>query len=105
MKDFLPVGSVVRLKGIEKRLVVAGVFQVEANDETKIHDYVGNPYPEGFLGREGNILFDEGDIEEVCFRGYEDEERTEFIKLLNQAFEVLSLEEELKKLIADDTIR
>ena len=43
-KDLLPIGSVVLLKGGEKRLMVCGRV-VCSGDSEEIHDYVGCYYP------------------------------------------------------------
>ena len=46
-KEFLPVGSVVLLKGGTKRVMVTGFCSVDNDDTTKIYDYTGCLYPEG----------------------------------------------------------
>lgn len=86
IKDLLPVGSIVVLRGGTKKLMIFGIRQIdEANDE-KEYDYAGVPYPEGNVGADGHFLFDHSDIESVVFRGYEDEERTEFLKILEDYY-------------------
>lgn len=40
-KEFLPVGSVVLLKGGTKRVMVTGFCSVDNDDTTKIYDYTG----------------------------------------------------------------
>lgn len=81
--NYLPVGSVVKLNGIEKRFVIAGVLQMEEDGDGTMHDYLGHPYPEGYLGPGLNFLFDEADIEDIVFRGYEDEEREGFLQFVD----------------------
>jgi hypothetical protein len=39
-------------------------------------------YPEGNMGEGSQFLFNHMDIEQVFFKGYEDQERTEFIGCL-----------------------
>ena len=84
--SLLPVGSVVILKGGEKRLMVCGVRQTN-NDDGKEYDYIGVLYPEGFIGDDYRYLFNEEDIQEVFFRGFEDEERTLFIERLKNFYD------------------
>lgn len=87
MNEYLPIGSVVKLKEVEKRLVIMGIIQTEEGKVDKFYDYMGVPYPEGSLGPGLSFLFDEDKIEEVVFRGYEDEERRGFILVVHQVME------------------
>ena len=73
IKDLLPVGSVIKLKGEDKRLMIFGILQKLSDDDT-IYDYVGVPYPEGFIGTDFQFVFNSSDIEEVVFTGFESEE-------------------------------
>jgi hypothetical protein len=79
--QLLPIGSVVLLKGGEKRLMIYGVGQTRVEDNTD-YDYIGVFYPEGNMGEGSQFLFNHVDIEQVFFKGYEDQERTEFISRL-----------------------
>lgn len=82
MKDLLPIGSVVLLKDATKKLVIIGVLQVNA-EQNKMYDYLAVPYPEGYLGSDNNYLFNQGDINDIIFRGYINPERDIFIEALN----------------------
>ena len=85
VRTLLPIGSVVLLKGAEKRLMIFGIRQTD--DETKQeYDYAGVLYPEGNMGEDMRFMFDHDDIQEVVFTGYDDEERTEFLGRLNDFF-------------------
>lgn len=84
IKELLPIGSVVLLEGGEKKLMIFGVKQT-ANDEE--YDYIGVIYPEGNLGDDaGQFFFQHKDIKEIVFRGYEDEERENFIGQLENFY-------------------
>ena len=88
IKELLPIGSIVLLEGGEKRLMIHGVRQVGSEDNDGLeYDYVSVPYPEGNIGTEFTYLFNHPDISQVVFRGYEDEEREEFIKNLSNFYE------------------
>lgn len=50
------------------------------------YDYSGVLYPEGNLGNETWFLFDDENIAEVYFRGFEDEERTDFLERLSDFY-------------------
>ena len=75
------------LKDGEKRLMICGVLQQEAGNSDATYDYMGLFYPEGHIGDEFQYLFNHADIENVYFRGYEDEEREDFISKLEETFE------------------
>lgn len=80
IKELLPIGSVVLLEGGEKKLMIFGVKQTAGEEE---YDYISVIYPEGNLGNdEGQFFFQHKDIKEVIFRGYEDDEREDFIERL-----------------------
>lgn len=81
MKDLLPIGSIVLLKDASKKLMIIGVLQVNQK-ENKIFDYLGVPYPEGFIGPENNFLFNHSDINDVIFIGYKNPERETFLKAM-----------------------
>lgn len=83
-EDLLPIGSVVLLKNGKKKIVVAGVMQVKQmdNGETILYDYMGVPYPEGYMNRDTGLLFNHDNIQEIVFKGYADEERENFINVI-----------------------
>lgn len=77
MKNFLPLGSVVKLKGAEKRLMICG--RVQSNVETnKLYDYSACLFPEGIIDPEELYLFDNEDIEMIYFLGLQDVEEFEY---------------------------
>lgn len=84
MRKYLPVGSVVLLKGATKKSVIIGIMQNTVNKEGNVieHDYVGVMYPEGLLTPETMFLFNHDAITDVIFRGYENPERDELIEKL-----------------------
>lgn len=92
MEDYLPIGSIVRLTAGDKRFMIAGIIQMEEGADGDIHDYLGLPYPEGFLGRGMNFLFDNDDISEVVFRGYEDQERERFLMVVGEARRLIAMQ-------------
>ena len=69
--ELLPIGSVVYTGNNSKQLFIVGYgFR---NKEGKMFDYIGFPYPEGFLSKKINFLFDRENIREVSFKGFSDE--------------------------------
>lgn len=81
-EKFLPIGSVVLLKGGTKKAMITGFCSIAEEDKTKVYDYSGCVYPEGYLNSNQICLFDHNQIEEIFFIGYEDEEEKDFKKEL-----------------------
>ena len=75
MKDnnILPIGSIVKLEGLNKKFMIYGYLQSSGLNEKKVFDYSAVPYPEGNLDPRFNIAFNRDKIGEVLFRGFEDE--------------------------------
>jgi hypothetical protein len=80
--DFVvPIGSVISVRGFEKRVMVAGVRQVE--EETgKTWDYCGCFYPEGVINSRELVLFDQKHIDSLYFLGFRDGEGLLFTRKL-----------------------
>lgn len=84
MKEkYLPIGTVVLLKGGKKRAMITGFCSVAQENQEKIYDYSGCVYPEGYLSSNQVCLFDHDQIEEIFFVGFEDEEEKAFKEKLN----------------------
>jgi len=82
MKRFLPIGSVVLLKGADKRIMIVGFKQHEA-ETGKIWDYSACLYPEGVLNSDNLLLFNEDQVEMLFFIGFQDGEGLQFLEKLN----------------------
>ena len=63
-KDLLPIGSVVKLKDVEKFVLIFGRFQIQASSQ-RIYDYVRVPYPEGNITSDYNVFFNRNMIQSV----------------------------------------
>jgi hypothetical protein len=85
-EELLPVGSVVRLKGAKKKIVIMGFMPVKhlADGSDAIYDYLGVPYPEGFMQQDSGLLFSHGKIDEIVFTGYTNKERDLFVSTIQQ---------------------
>ena len=88
IRELLPIGSVVLLKNGTKKVMIFGVKQTD-NSDGKEYDYISVLYPEGNVGENGQFLFNHSDIDEIYFRGCEDEERENFIENLAKYYENL----------------
>lgn len=90
---FLPIGSVVILKGGTKRVMVTGYLVKSDSSGDKIWDYVGCLYPEGMISQNKNLLFNHADIDKVFALGYSDDEQKKFMEAVKKA-EAARLENE-----------
>ena len=86
IKELLPIGSVVLLKEGQKKLMIFGVKQMDSEVREE-YDYIGVMYPEGNVGVEGQYLFNHESIDQIFYRGYENEERDTFIQALDQYYQ------------------
>ncbi len=74
---FLPVGSVVMLKGATAPLVIIG-FAVVEQGKDKIWDYMGALYPMGYISSDKNLLFNRDQIDKVLSEGYSNDDDKNF---------------------------
>ena len=94
-RKYLPIGTVVMLKGGEKRIMITGFCAIE-NGQNTIWDYNGCIYPEGILNSNEMCLFNHSQIDKVYHMGLkEDDEEKKFKKLINKFAK--EIEEEIKR--------
>lgn len=79
MSEFLPIGSIILLKNTSKNLMIYGRKMLH-EESGEIFDYIGCPYPEGYLADEFSYLFNKEDIAQIVSPGYADEEEKNFVK-------------------------
>lgn len=79
---YLPIGSVVLLKGGTKKIMINGYCVVTEDNPDRIFDYRGCPYPEGITGDRGAALFNINQIESVCFEGLKNDDSVDFLDRL-----------------------
>ena len=91
-KEVLPIGSVVLLKGGTKKLMITGFCSIDNENTSKVYDYTGCLYPEGIINSSEIRLFDSDQIDEVYFRGFEDEEQIQFRNILEKVMNEYSSE-------------
>lgn len=87
-KHFLPVGSVVMLKGGNKRVLITGRV-VAPNTTNEIFDYSGCPFPEGVTSIEQFYCFNRDQIERIYFIGFQDPEELRLQEYLSQLGELV----------------
>ena len=81
LHSILPLGSIVQLHGVNKRLMVCGRVLTRSGED-KIYDYCACSYPEGIVSSKGMYFFNSEDIEQVIFIGYRDVEEQKFADMI-----------------------
>lgn len=89
MINLLPIGSIIKLHDIQKKVMIYGRFQKQEGDP-KIWDYLGCMYPEGHIKPENSFLFDHPKIENICYMGFQDAEETEFLNYVEKELKKIS---------------
>lgn len=84
LKKYLPIGTVVMLKGGKKRIMITGFCCTDQEKKDKIYDYCGLLYPEGYVFENQMFLFDHSQIENVYYLGLNDEENKNFQSKLSE---------------------
>ena len=79
---YLPIGSVVILKGATKRMMVIGFAATSEETGEKVYDYIGCLYPEGVVDSRQTLLFNHDQIEKIFALGFKDQEWLETEKRL-----------------------
>ena len=74
------------LKNALKKIVIIGLMPIKhlESGEDIAYDYIGVPYPEGYIGTESAMLFMHENIKEIVFTGYSDDERTLLVEAVQK---------------------
>lgn len=80
--NYLPLGTIILLKGGNKRLIIVGRKQT-STESKQIFDYAGVLFPEGYQDSEHFYAFNHSDIENIFQLGLIDSEEIEYQQILN----------------------
>lgn len=95
-EKYLPIGTVVMLKGGQKRAMITGFCSFEDDKKEKIYDYTGCLYPEGIISHKQILLFNHDQIEKIFHLGLVDDEEKQFKEKLNELVKNLINDKEKK---------
>lgn len=105
----LPIGSIVYLVEEEEPFIITSThYLTEDLMENLVYlDYKGYPYPSGDRDTREYMIFNEEDIEEVIFEGFDDGETEERNRAITKIYEQeniehVSLEELVNRLEEQD---
>lgn len=98
MKEkFLPIGTIVKLKGGIKEVMITSYCIFPTNTQIvdgrkvsapkKIYEYGGCTYPEGIIDSNVACAFNHEQIEEILHLGYETDEQRKLSMVLNEGYE------------------
>jgi len=73
-EKYLPIGSIVNIKEVNKKIMIIGFLIKLPNKENKVFDYMGCLYPEGVMSLEQDLLFNHEQIVNIHHIGYIDQD-------------------------------
>lgn len=97
--DYLPVGSIVQLKGAVNKAVIIGVLHTDPSEPNRIYDYAVVAYPVGYLSSGEVYLKDKEDITQIYYLGYVTDDQ---ISLNKRIQEVMATESESRNSTIDN---
>ena len=77
---YLPIGTVVKLNGGIKKVMITGFCCEEEGNTSTSWDYNGCLYPEGIRVANQLICFNHSQIEKIYYKGLVDEEEKKFVQ-------------------------
>ncbi len=89
-EKYLPIGTVVMLKGGTKRAMIIGFCSIADGKKDKIYDYTGCLYPEGVISSDRTLLFDHSQIEKIYHLGLIDDDERKFKSRLKEMINTLT---------------
>lgn len=88
-EKYLPLGTIVKLKGGKKKLMITGFCLYDNDHGHVLYDYCGCMYPEGMISSKELNLFNHEDIEDVIHLGVSDEEDKKFKVNLTSMLQII----------------
>lgn len=89
---YLPIGTVVLLNGGSKKVMITGFCVIPNDNKHKLYDYSGCLYPEGVINSNEVCLFNHEQIDEIVFKGYENDEEKIFKEELTKEINNIQLD-------------
>jgi len=86
-RNLLPIGTVVLLKGGNKRVMICGRIQTKVGEDV-IYDYSACYFPEGIIDPAQMYFFNNDAIERIFFIGLQDEEELAYQEAISELGEL-----------------
>ena len=100
---FLPIGTVVLLKGGKRELMITSYCVMPSGDvydkngkvdvKGQMFDYGACFYPEGMVTSDQLFAFNHEQIDRICYLGYKTTQQTEISAMLNSGLEEMKKEQ------------
>jgi len=77
VQRLLPIGSVVKIKGVDVKMVITSNLMkrdIDGKEDEKVWEYMANIYPFGVKNNEDFWYFNTEDITDIYFVGYADDD-------------------------------
>ena len=97
-EKYLPIGSVVLLKGGKKRIMITGYVTIDMEKKDKIYDYCGCIFPSGIIYTNQTLMFNHDEIVKIYAIGYQDEEQKEYVKKIKENMTSENIQKILEKI-------
>ena len=81
-EKYLPIGTIVTLKGATKKIMIIGYLPMTKEDV--VYDYSACIFPEGVISTEQTAVFNHNQIDKIFCIGFSDEEEKNFKTELNK---------------------
>ena len=104
---FLPIGTVVILKGGKRELMIMSYCIMPSGDvydksgkidaKGKMYDYGACFYPEGMVTSDQLFAFNHDQIEKICFKGYVTDNYKEISRVLNGGLEEMKKQQDTEE--------
>ncbi len=80
LEGLLPIGSIVRLKGSTGKAMIMGYAQRMVSQPDSFYDYAGCRFPQGIIGPDKTLFFNQEAVEQVYYVGYMDGKSGPFLE-------------------------
>lgn len=101
--DYLPIGTVVRLKQAEDLFMIIGLAVRNADGETR--DYLAVRHPVGALSLESYYFFNHNMIGTIIHQGYASDDHESYKNLLNVVFSERNQKEKTDNKAGETNVR
>ena len=78
--NILPIGTVVKLKDINTKIIICGYCSESENESKYVWDYSGFGFPLGYTNPNMIVSFDSDQIETIITYGFQDEEQLNYME-------------------------
>lgn len=86
---FLPIGSIVMLKGGSKEAMITSYCVISKEKGNTLYEYGGCTYPEGILDASVTLVFNHDQIDKIVFMGYETEDQKRYSEILDKNYDAV----------------